>query len=93
MYLNGLFNLTETDEKLCREILEKYKDISIYNIAEDVQTQNSLSRKIYTGKLLKEYEYLSELELALICHRTFYHFGGSSYIYQNKRFSVEINVD
>lgn len=93
MYLNGLFNLTEADEILYREILEKYKDVSIYNIAEDVQTKISLSRKIYIGKLLKEYENLSELEVALICHRTFYHFGGSSYIYSNKRFSVEINVD
>ena len=62
------------------ELFEDYKDVSSY------------ARRTHTGKIKDGME-LTELEVSMICDGGYSHFGGSSTIYSDKTFKVEIYTD
>ena len=69
---------------------KKYGDDS--NIFENYSVEHRYARNIHRGKI-RDGIVLSELELSMICDDGFSHFGGSSTIYSDNTFKVEIEID
>lgn len=71
----------------------KYKYLNPSIICEGEYTvEKRYARDVYRGKLKADIE-ITELELSMICDNGYSYFGGSSTIYKDRTFSVEIWTD
>ena len=70
----------------------KFNSFNRNQIFDEYEYQSKYSRAVHKGKL-KEGMTLTELEVSMICDNGFSHFGGSSTIYKDGTFQVDIYTD
>lgn len=89
----GALTNGEEKEKL-HKIYNEVKNLSIYEISENVGVEHKYGRNIYRGILKKEYRDTDVLDLAIICDSGYRFFGGSSALDEESgKFEVEIEFD
>lgn len=100
MKLACIFEIDGDEEKkyrkICDDLVKKFGCKNLYDVCHKTLEEHSiLSRyamNVHTGKI-KDGIQLTELELSMICDGGFSHFGGSSNIYADGTFRVEIYTD
>lgn len=103
MRLNDIYavdrNLDTTTKygKIYADLKDKYgvgefKQFRKTELFEDYGYKSSYAKARHTEKIKDGME-LTELELSMICDDGYSHFGGSSTIYSDKTFKVEIYTD
>ncbi len=82
--------------KIKQELLERFSVDSIYGLSgqvfEEHEKSNLYARNVHTGKIKSGIK-LSALEVAFICDHGYSFFGGSSNVFNDGSFRVEIWTD
>ena len=101
MKLQAIGGLSESAKieyrKIVADLKEKYgsgkfNSFNCNQIFDEYEYQSKHARAVHKGKL-KEGMTLTELEVSMICDNGFSHFGGSSTIYKDGTFQVDIYTD